>query len=114
MLSKFGKRLTYLGEKVTGAVSWLGQKGGNFLLNATPVISAINPALGSVAMRAGGVLSGVGAIARLANNAINRRSVSVSDVNQVRSAASKIKDDGLAIRDAYQSLRGRPSQIEKN
>ncbi len=112
MLTKFGQKLRYIGEKLASGASWLGNKAGGALLRASPALTAINPALGMAAVSAGGVLRGVGTIGDIGQRAL-RDGVNVGMVNQVRGALGGIRDDARAIRDAYQNFRGPPSNIER-
>ena len=112
MLSKFGQQLRYIGEKLAAGASWIGNKAGSALLSASPVLTAINPALGAAAVSAGGVLRGVGTLGDIGQRAL-RGQIGVGTVNQVRGALSGIRDDAQSIRAAYQNFRGPQSQIER-
>ena len=106
MFGKFGRRLRYIGEKLAAGAQWIGQKVGGALLSAAPVITAINPGLGGLAVSAGGVLEGVGTLGSIASRALDQRRVGVDTVSQVRGALGGIRDDARAVRDAYNTFRG--------
>ena len=112
MLTKFGQRLRYAGEKLAAGASWLGNKAGSALLSASPVLTAINPALGAAAVSAGGVLKGVGTLGDIGQRAL-RGKVDVGMVGQARSAISGIRDDARANRSAHQDFRGPQSKSER-
>ena len=112
MLSKFGQRLQFIGEKLAAGASWIGNKAGSALLSASPVLTAINPALGAAAVSAGGVLRGVGALGDIGQRAL-RDGVNVGMVNQTRGALGGIRDDARTIRDAYKNFSMPPSNIER-
>jgi len=113
MLTKIGKRLRYAGEKLAAGASWLGNKVGGALLSASPVLTAINPAIGAAAVSAGGVLKGVGTLGDLGQNALRAGKIDIGMVGQAKSALSGIRSDAQAIRAAYQGIRGPQSQIER-
>ncbi len=114
MFTKFGQRLRQLGEKLASGASWLGNKAGSALINASPVLTAINPALGAAAMGAGGVLRGVGMLGDIGKRALQGQ-VDVGMVSQARGALGSIRDDARAIQQAYNSVRSpaRGSPLER-
>ena len=109
----FAGKLRYIGQKVASGAAWFGQKAGDALMMASPVLTAVNPALGVGAARLGGVLSGIGAIGSIASNALNTGRVGAEDVSRVRGALSGIRDDAQGIRDAYRSVRPPGSRLER-
>jgi hypothetical protein len=113
MLTKIGKRLRYAGEKLAASASWLGNKVGGALLSASPVLTAINPAIGAAAVSAGGVLKGVGTLGDLGQNALRAGRIDMGMVGQAKSALSGIRSDAQAIRAAYQGIRMPQSKIER-
>ena len=112
-IKAFGSKLRYLGQKVATGAAWFGQKAGGALLAASPVLTAINPAIGMGAARVGGILQGVGALGSIASNALDTGRINTETVSQVRGALSGIRDDAQAIRDAYRSGRPQGSRLER-
>ena len=113
MLTKFGQSLRYAGEKLAAGASWLGNKAGGALLSASPVLAAINPALGAAAVSAGGVLKGVGTLGDLGQNALRAGKIDMGMVGQAKSAIGGIRSDAQAIKAAYQGFRMPQSKIER-
>ena len=113
MFAKLGlTRLRYLGEKAASWVSRVGNKVGHALLSASPVLTAINPALGSLAVGAGGVASGIGALGDLGQRAL-ARGVSVDSVSQARGNLQNIRDGAMAIKKSYSQFKAQGSGLEK-
>eukprot|EP00873_Tetraselmis_striata_P022524 jgi/Tetstr1/442788/TSEL_030872.t1 len=104
--SKFGRSLRTFGQKLSHGVRAVGNKVGDFLLGASPVLAAIpgiGPEAAALSASIGGAAKGVGAIAGAAEGALSGKGV---DVGAVRGGAG-------AVRDAYRRARGRGSAIER-
>ena len=114
MFAKLGlTRLRYLGEKAASWASRIGNKVGHALISASPVLTAINPALGSLAVGAGGVASGIGALGDLGQRAL-ARGVNVDSVSEARGTLKNIRDGAMAIKQSYSQLRGQGSGLERS
>ena len=112
MFSKALRTLRFLGEKISSGASYIGHKGGNFLMRASPVLAAINPELGAAAAGAGGVLKGVGTLGDIGKAAMGG-SFGTQDVKNIRSTLGSMKSDAQAVRSAYNSVRGPGNPLER-
>ena len=73
------------------------------MLSANHVLTAINPALGSLAVGAGGIASGIGALGDLGQRAL-ARGVTVDSVSEARGTLKNIRDGAMAIKSRFRSL----------
>ena len=104
-LGKFGITIRHIGQKIASGTRWIGNKVGDALLSASPVLAAVNPALGGLAASAGGVAKGVGALAGAAEGALQGKGI---DMNSIRSEAAKIKSAYGETRANLRSALERP------
>lgn len=110
-ISKIGRGLRFLGEKVASGAQWLGNKVGGTLLSLSPAVSAFNPALGAGMAAAGGVAEGIGAIGGAAMSAMHG---GIVDADRIRGGVDAIRSGASGVRAAYNAARGPSSQIERN
>lgn len=104
--SKFGRSLRSMGTKISHGVRTVGNKVGNFLLGATPVLASIpgiGPEAAALSASLGGAAKGVGALGGVAENALAGKGL---DLGAARAGAG-------AVKDAYKSIRGRGSRLER-
>lgn len=110
MFNKLGKRLRWLGEKVSGSASWLGNKFGSALVAASPAIAVFNPAAGAGAASAGMALKGVGALGDMGLAALRGGGF---NVQAARQTIGDIRSDAAGVRQAYNALRGPGNPLER-
>eukprot|EP00873_Tetraselmis_striata_P001693 jgi/Tetstr1/421957/TSEL_012856.t1 len=102
-----------LRAKLSHGVRAVGNKVGDFLLGASPVLAAIpgiGPEAAALSASIGGAAKGVGALAGVAEGALSGKGV---DVGSAREGYAAAKGGAGAVRDAYMRARGRGSAIER-
>lgn len=112
-LSKLGRTVRTLGTKLTHTARTVGNKVGNFLLGATPVLAAIpgiGPEAAAFSASVGAAAKGVGSLAGVAENALAGRGL---DIGAARAGFDQAKSGVGAVKSAYGAIRGRGSQLEK-
>ncbi len=93
-LTKFGSRVSSIGQKITRGVRNIGQKIYGIAMRLTPGLTAINPMLGAATASIAGISGGVSRIARAAEDATRGRM-------NFKDAIRNIKQQVTAVKQAY-------------
>ena len=90
-MTKFGRRLKSIGQKVSHAVRSIGQKVSSVAMRAAPALSMINPELGAAAAAVSGIAGGVSRAPGAAEDVLAGRATVSDGVQSVRNQVAAVK-----------------------
>jgi len=90
-MTKFGRRLKSIGQKVSHVVRSIGQKVSSVAMRAAPALTMINPELGAAAVAVGGIAGGVSRAAGAAEDALTGRATVSDAIQSVKNQVSAVK-----------------------